>query len=83
MKKENRQIVEALALVIQFGIYMLVPIFLCTFIGIWIGRRFDILWIVIPLFFLGAIAGFTNIYKMSKKFWDKDSSKGKKDVKKD
>ena len=83
MKKENRQIMESVAMILQFGISMLVPIFLCTFIGIRIGRKFDILWIVIPFFFLGACAGFTSIYKMSKKFWDQDGRGGKKDVKKD
>ncbi len=82
MKKENRQVFEALALVFQFGIYMLVPIFLCTFLGIWLGRRYEITWIVIPFFFIGACAGFTGIYKMARKFMEKDNVKRKKDVKK-
>lgn len=82
MKKENRQVLEALVLVFQFGISMLVPIFICTFIGVWIGNRYQISWIVIPLFFAGALAGFTNIYKMAKKVWGKEDGKGKKNAKK-
>ena len=54
---------------------MLVPIFICTFLGVWIGKKFDISWIVIPLFFVGAIAGGNNIYKMSKKFIDSQDKK--------
>ena len=37
--------------------------------GIWLGRKYDMLWIVIPLFIMGALAGFTNIFKMAKKIY--------------
>jgi len=46
--------------------------------GIWLGRKYDILWITIPLFVIGALAGFTNIYKMAKKIY----GLGRKDRKK-
>jgi F0F1-type ATP synthase assembly protein I len=67
MKKDNRQVAEALVLVFQFGINMIVPIFLCSMIGIWLGERTGISWMMIPFFVVGALAGFTNIYKMVKK----------------
>jgi F0F1-type ATP synthase assembly protein I len=67
MKKDNRQVMEALVLVFQFGINMIVPIFLCSMIGIWLGERTGISWMMIPFFVVGALAGFTNIYKMVKK----------------
>ena len=54
MKKDNKQVMNALVLVFQFGINMVVPIFLC-------------------FFFIGALAGFTNIYKMARKLIEKDS----------
>ena len=63
-----KQVCDALVMVLQFGINMLVPIFICTFLGVWLGNKFDINWLAIPLFFVGAIAGGNNIYKMSKKF---------------
>ncbi len=49
-------------MVLQFGINMLVPILLCTFAGIFLDRLFSTSFIVIILFFLGAMAGFRNIY---------------------
>ena len=74
-KDDIRYVWDALIMVFQFGINMLVPIFICTFLGVWIGKKFDISWIVIPLFFVGAIAGGNNIYKMSKKFIDSQDKK--------
>jgi hypothetical protein len=67
MKKDKRQVMNALVLVFQFGINMIVPIFLCSLLGIWIGERTGISWIMIPFFFIGALAGGTNIYKMIRK----------------
>ena len=45
---------------------MLVPILLCTFLGIFLDRLFSTSFIVIIFFFLGAAAGFRNIYIFSK-----------------
>ena len=45
---------------------MLVPILLCTFLGIFLDRIFHTSFIVILLFFLGAFAGFRNIYIFAK-----------------
>lgn len=43
---------------------MLVPIMLCTFLGIFLDRVLGTSFIVIVLFFIGALAGFTNIFKL-------------------
>ena len=53
-------------MVLQFGINMIVPILLCTFAGIFLDRLFSTSFIVIILFFLGAMAGFRNIYIFAK-----------------
>lgn len=82
MKKENRQVINALMLVFQFGINMIVPIFLCCMLGIWIGRKTNLSWMMIPFFFVGALAGFTNIYRMAKRLFGGDD-KDRKHVKKD
>ena len=84
MKKvNNREIVESFSMVLQFGINMLVPIGLCVALGVWIGDKYDIDWVVIPLFFVGAFAGYNSIYKMMSKYLKKkDTSKKEKDVKK-
>ena len=47
---------------------MIVPIFLCTLAGVWIGKKTGADWVTVPLFFLGAFAGANNIYRMVQKF---------------
>ena len=59
---------NALIMVFQFGINMIVPIFLCTLAGVWIGKKTGADWVTVPLFFLGAFAGANNIYRMVQKF---------------
>lgn len=76
--KRQRKVFQSLTLILQFGLNMIVPIMLCTLLGVWLGKRYDILWITIPLFIVGALAGFTNIYKMAKKIY----GLGKEDRKK-
>lgn len=45
---------------------MIVPILLCTFAGIFLDRFFSTSFIVVIMFFLGAAAGFRNIYVFAK-----------------
>lgn len=81
-KNNNKQIFDALIMVFQFGINMIVPIFICTLLGVWIGKKTGMDWITVPLFFLGALAGAYNIYRMAKKLIDldeKDNGNAKKD----
>ena len=73
MKKKNRQVLDSLILVFQFGINMLVPIFMCSLLGIWLGNKTGISWMMIPFFFIGALAGATNVYKMARKIYKKDN----------
>lgn len=85
MKKvNNNEIVQAFSMVMLFGVNMLVPIGLCMALGIWLGEKWNMDWIVVPLFFVGALAGFNSVYRMSKKFLkNKDGRISKeKDVKK-
>ena len=83
MRKDNKQVIEALSMVLQFGLNMIVPIFACTFLGIWIGNYFNITWLVIPFFFIGALSGFTSINKLSKRLMKDEKKEGKNHVKKD
>ena len=69
--KYKKSVYQSLALITQFSIHMLVPIFLCTFLGIWLDRKLDTGFCVILLFFLGALAGFRNIYIMAKQIYGK------------
>lgn len=72
MKYQN-SVYRALAQLFQFSINMLVPIFLCTFIGIYLDKWLGTKFIVIILFFLGAAAGARNVYLFAKQIYDKPS----------
>ena len=77
MKKDNRQVIDALILVLQFGINMLVPIFMCCALGIWIVDKTGISWMMVPFFFIGALAGGTNVYRMAKRIYERDNKEDK------
>lgn len=77
--KYNKEVYRSLTLITQFGINMLVPIFLCTFLGIFLDNKLGTNFIVIILFFIGAIAGARNIYIFAKGIYDKPKDKDKKD----
>lgn len=73
--KKKRNVFQAFTMVIQFGLNMLVPIVMCTLLGVWIGEKSGIKIITVPLFLMGALAGFRNIFIMAKKIYqdnDKD-----------
>ncbi|MDD3206331.1 MAG: AtpZ/AtpI family protein [Lachnospiraceae bacterium] len=78
MRERNnpKKVLRSLTLITQFGINMLVPIFLCSFVGIFIDRKLNTSFCMILLFFVGAIAGFRNIYILSRQIYeDKDRRK--------
>ncbi len=58
-----------MSLITQFGINMLVPIFLCSFAGIYIDRKFGTSYWMIILFFVGALAGARNIYLLARRIY--------------
>lgn len=61
----DRSVYQSLALVSQFGIHMLVPVFLLSFAGMWLDRRLHTSFWVVVLFFVGALAGFRNIFRLA------------------
>lgn len=69
-RKYDKSVYRSLALITQFGINMLVPVFLCFFAGYWLDNRFGTSCWTIVLFFVGALAGFRNIYLMSKQIYE-------------
>lgn len=69
-KKYNKSVYRSLALITQFGINMLVPIFLCSFLGIWLDKKLGTAYWMLLLFFVGALAGFRNCYIMAKRIYE-------------
>ncbi len=79
--KYRKNVYQSFTMVMQFGINMIVPILMCTMFGVYIGRKYDMMFIVVPLFLIGALAGFRNIYRMAKKIFEQESDRDTKDVK--
>ncbi len=73
--KNKRSVFQAFTMVIQFGINMIVPIVMCTLFGVWIGEKFQIPIVTVPLFLIGALAGFRNIFIMAKRIYRDDQKK--------
>ena len=66
----NRNVYHALTMISQFGINMLVPIFICTFIGIARDKKCGTSFWMVVFFFIGAIAGCRNVFLFAKKIYE-------------
>ena len=76
-KPYDKSVFRTLAMITQFGINMLVPIGMMTLLGIWLDQKFETGWITVTLFFVGAIAGGQNVWRMAKRiFADHEQSEG-------
>ncbi len=64
--KKNRDVAKALMLVTQLGVNMLVPIFLCLFIGQWLDKQFGTQFITIIFIFVGILTAYRNFYVVLK-----------------
>lgn len=65
--KYDRNVIRTLTMVTQFGINMLVPIFLCFFVGYFLDQRLGTSYLTVILFFVGALAGFRNIFLFARR----------------
>lgn len=68
--KYNRNVYRSLVMVTQFGLNMLVPICICLVLGIFIDRKLGTSFFAIIFFFIGALAGFRNIFLFAKKIYE-------------
>ena len=68
-KTDYRPVYRAMAMISQCGINMIVPIFLMSALGIWLDGKLATSYWMVVLFFVGAIAGFRNVYIVMKSFW--------------
>ena len=62
---ENRRVVQALSMVSQFTIHMLVPIGICSYVGYWLDKKLNTSFVFVFFFFIGALAGGRNIYRLA------------------
>ena len=68
--KYKKNVYQAMTLITQFSFNMLVPIFLCSFIGWYLDQKFGTSFLFVLLFFVGALAGFRNVYIFAKKIYE-------------
>lgn len=70
----DRSVYRSLTLITQFGINMLVPICAMSAVGAWLDKKFETSYLMVLLFFVGAIAGGQNVYRMAKSIYGKKES---------
>ncbi len=70
-KPLDKSAYQALAMITQFGINMIVPIGMMSALGIWLDRKQGTSFWTLLLFFVGAVAGAQNIYRMARKVYDR------------
>lgn len=75
----DNSVAQALAMVMQFGINMLVPICLMSALGIWLDKKFDTSFWMILLFAVGAVAGAQNVYRMARQVYGGDKKESDKE----
>ena len=71
--KFNRSVFQALTMIGQFGINMIVPIFICAFLGNLLDRKLGTDFFMILLFFIGAVAGGYNVYRFARQVYQRGS----------
>lgn len=72
--KNNRELFKSLSLISQLGINMMVPVFLCVFVGSYIDNKFSTIF-TLPLLILGILAGFRNCYITLRPFLENKDDK--------
>ena len=78
--KLERKVMKGIVMITQIGISMLVPIFLCVFIGMKLDNWLHTNFITIVGIFLGMVVAYRNIYIMTKQFYAKEKEKEDTDL---
>lgn len=73
--KTNKNILKGLVMISQIGISMMVPIFMCVFIGIQLDKWLSTNFLMIVFMIIGILAAFRNIYQLTKTYFIKDKEK--------
>lgn len=68
-KRYNKSVYRSFAMILQFGLNMLVPICMMTALGIFLDKKLGTTWIMVVFFFVGAAAGGQNVHRMAKQIY--------------
>ena len=66
---DNKKTFQALTLVTQLGLIMVVSIGVTSALGIWLDKRFGTSWITVVMFVMGTAAGIQSVWRMIKKIY--------------
>ena len=78
-KSYDKSVFRSFAMVLQFGINMLVPICMMSALGIYLDRRFGTSYWMVILFFAGAIAGGQNVFRLARRVYAPSGKEEKKE----
>ncbi|MGN0402967.1 MAG: AtpZ/AtpI family protein [Acetatifactor sp.] len=83
-KDDKKKTLQTFTLITQIGLVMIVSIGMMSALGIWLDRKLGTSFIMVILFFVGALAGGQGAYRMVKQIFreeddgnDKSSEKGR------
>ena len=62
-KKTNREVANSLVMVLQLGINVIVPILLCTAVGLWLSKVFESKGFTIGGILIGVVAACNGAYR--------------------
>jgi F0F1-type ATP synthase assembly protein I len=71
-KSYEKSVYRSFVMIVQFGINMLVPICAMSALGIFLDKKLGTSYIMVILFFVGAMAGAQNIYRMAKSIFESE-----------
>ena len=77
-KNSKDAVVSSFVLVLQLGLYMIIPILVCTFLSYFIGQRLDNKYITIIGIIIGVIAGINGVYRQVKVYVKPNESPGQR-----
>ena len=80
MNSEKNIIFRSFAMIMQFGLNMLVPILACSYGGYRLGEKWGMPVLTIAGFFIGAVAGGTAVYRQARSIYKKNSRDAVSDV---
>lgn len=70
-RKYDRTVFMSMSLISQFGITMMVPMAMMFAAGYFLDKLLGTSYWTVLLFFVGALAGFRNIYILAKRIFDR------------
>ena len=77
-KNDQRKVYQSFAMVMQFGLNMIVPIGMMSALGVWLDGKLSTSWITILFFVIGAVAGGQNVYRCVMGMFDTEETDGER-----